>query len=110
VATAPHAQGELAAKPLAPAILRGKGSPMNFSASNPNHARNPNDLSDLSDADLADLAHQWRARAMRGDRAAFGPAQALEVEQRRRLRDSMFVELAPEKGPYQTDRPWWKFW
>jgi len=65
---------------------------------------------ELSDTDLAQLAHEWRARAMRGDRQAFGPAQAFEVEQRRRLRDSLFVELTPAVTPFQTDRPWWKFW
>ena len=74
---------------------------MNLSAPDPN---------ELNDADLAQLAHQWRARAMRGDRVAFGPAQVFEAEQRRRVRDSKFVELAPEKSTYQTDRPWWKFW
>jgi len=65
---------------------------------------------ELSDTDLAQLAHQWRARAMRGERQAFGLAQAFEIEQRRRLRDSFFVELTPATTQYQTDRPWWKFW
>lgn len=66
--------------------------------------------SDVSDTDLALLAHHWRARALRGERDAFGVAQALEVEQRRRLRDSFYVDLEPSKTEYQTDRPWWKFW
>jgi hypothetical protein len=64
----------------------------------------------VSDTDLAVLAHHWRARAMRGEREAFGLAQVLEVEQRRRLRDSIYVELAPAKSQFQTGRPWWKFW
>ena len=64
----------------------------------------------VSDTDLAHLAHHWRARALRGERDAFGVAQAFEVEQRRRLRDSFFVDLSPMKSEYQTDRPWWKFW
>jgi hypothetical protein len=70
-------------------------------------AQNP---ADVSDTDLAQLAHHWRARAMHGERTAFGPAQAFEVEQRRRLRDSFYVDLEPIKSQYQTDRPWWKFW
>lgn len=65
---------------------------------------------DASDTDLAQLAHHWRARALRGERKAFGVAQAFEVEQRRRLRDSFYVDLEPTKGQYQTSRPWWKFW
>ena len=64
----------------------------------------------VSDTDLAHLAHHWRARALRGERDAFGVAQAFEVEQRRRLRDSFFVDLSPMKSEYQTGRPWWKFW
>ena len=66
--------------------------------------------SNVSDTDLAQLAHHWRARALRGEREAFGVAQAFEVEQRRRLRDSFYVDLEPAKTAFQTDRPWWKFW
>jgi len=64
----------------------------------------------VSDTDLGQLAHHWRARALRGEREAFGVAQALEVEQRRRLRDSFYVELEPSKTAFQTSRPWWRFW
>ena len=70
---------------------------------------NPNP-SDVSDTDLAQLAHHWRARSLRGERQAFGVAQAFEVEQRRRLRNSFYVDLTPTKTEFQTDRPWWKFW
>ncbi|SFM67138.1 hypothetical protein [Variovorax sp. OV329] len=70
---------------------------------------NPNP-GNFSDTDLAELAHHWRARALRGEREAFGLAQSFEVEQRRRLRDSFYVDLEPVTTEYQTDRPWWKFW
>ena len=66
--------------------------------------------SHISDSDLAQLAQHWRARALRGEREAFGLAQALEVEQRRRQRDSAYVDLAPATTEYQSGRPWWKFW
>ena len=39
---------------------------------------------DVDDDQLAELAREWRARAGRGDRLAFGVAQAFEAEQRRR--------------------------
>lgn len=68
------------------------------------------DPSAVSDTDLAQLAHHWRARALRGEREAFGVAQAFEVEQRRRLRDSFYMDLEPAKTEYQSGRPWWKFW
>ncbi|MFC5606458.1 hypothetical protein [Variovorax soli] len=66
--------------------------------------------SDVNDTDLAQLAHHWRARALRGEREAFGVAQAFEVEQRRRLRDSFYLDLEPAKSTFQTQRPWWRFW
>jgi hypothetical protein len=44
---------------------------------------------------------------MRGNRAAFGTAHALEVEQRRRQRASQLQQLPPEPAPA---KPWWKFW
>ena len=66
--------------------------------------------SDINDSDLAQLAHHWRARALRGEREAFGVAQTFEVEQRRRLRDSAYLDLAPVTTEYQPGRPWWKFW
>ncbi len=66
--------------------------------------------SDINDTDLAQLAHHWRARALRGEREAFGVAQTFEVEQRRRLRDTAYLDLAPVTTEYQAGRPWWKFW
>ena len=66
--------------------------------------------SDINDTDLAQLAHHWRARALRGEREALGVAQTFEVEQRRRLRDTAYLDLAPVTTEYQAGRPWWKFW
>ncbi|MET0540619.1 MAG: hypothetical protein ABWZ88_02595 [Variovorax sp.] len=66
-------------------------------------------LAELDDETLARLAREWRAAAGRGDKRAFGTAHALEVERRRRLRDSELARLEPMEdlaGP----RPWWKFW
>ena len=61
----------------------------------------------LDDEELERLAVSWRAEAMRGNRAAFGTAHALEVEQRRRQRASQLQQLPPEPAPA---KPWWKFW
>lgn len=65
-------------------------------------------LADLDDETLERLAIAWRAQASRGDRSAFGLAHALEVELRRRQRDSQLKTLAPE--PVLPKRRWWKFW
>lgn len=67
----------------------------------------PSQLAQIDDEELARLAVSWRARAGYGDRDAFGIAHALEVERRRRLRDSQLHELLPKPAPH---RPWWKFW
>ncbi|RYF52684.1 MAG: hypothetical protein EOO27_28000 [Comamonadaceae bacterium] len=72
----------------------------------PKTANSP--LAHLEDGELAQLAEEWRARALRGDRKAYGPAHALEVEQRRRCGPS--PTKAPEGTPAPTPRPWWKFW
>ena len=68
----------------------------------------PSQLSHIDDDELARLAVSWRALAGRGDREAFGIAHALEVEQRRRTRESQLQQLPPEAPP--EPRPWWKFW
>jgi hypothetical protein len=65
-------------------------------------------LSHIGDDELERLTVSWRAQALRGDRKAYGIAHALEVESRRRLRDSQMAQLAPE--PALSTRPWWKFW
>jgi hypothetical protein len=67
----------------------------------------PQQLAELTDEELEHLAIAWRARAARGDQSAFGLAHALEVERRKRLRDSQLATLPPEPAPR---RPWWKFW
>ena len=66
-------------------------------------------LAELEDAALEQLAAEWRAVASRGDKRAFGMAHALEVERRRRLRDTEMQKLEPLEPPSNT-RPWWKFW
>ncbi|CAN7775029.1 hypothetical protein LJR084_007833 [Variovorax sp. LjRoot84] len=67
----------------------------------------PSQLARIDDEELSHLAVSWRARAGYGDRDAFGVAHALEVERRRRLRESQLHQLAPEP---MAPRPWWKFW
>ncbi|RYF27871.1 MAG: hypothetical protein EOO23_07735 [Comamonadaceae bacterium] len=72
----------------------------------PKTANSP--LAHLEDGELAQLAGEWRARALRGDRKAYGPAHALEVEQRRRLGPGR--TSVPDGAPAPAGRPWWKFW
>jgi len=62
----------------------------------------------LQDQELQSLATEWRMRAMQGDQLAHRMAQALEAEQRRRIRDSGLQLLAPASSPMRG--PWWKFW
>jgi hypothetical protein len=66
------------------------------------------ELQSLDDAELEQLAVEWRARASRGERDAYGVAHALEVELRQRVRASNLQQLPPE-APVPP-RPWWKFW
>ncbi len=65
-------------------------------------------LAQVDDEELERLAVAWRAQAGRGHREAFGIAHALEVELRRRTRDSQMQELPP--APASAPRSWWKFW
>ena len=62
----------------------------------------------LQDEELHNLATEWRMRAMRGDQLAHRLAQALEAEQRRRIRDSGLQILTPAAS--RASAPWWKFW
>jgi hypothetical protein len=62
----------------------------------------------LSDVELKLLAVFWRHRARRGDREAFGPARALEVEQRHRQPTPTMIERPRLQTVFMT-RPWWKF-
>jgi hypothetical protein len=62
----------------------------------------------LEDHELQNLASEWRIRAMQGDQLAHRMAQALEAEQRRRIRDTGLQTLPP--APSRTSTPWWKFW
>ena len=68
----------------------------------------PEQLAELEDEHLERLAAHWRTRASHGERDAFGIAHALEVELRRRTRDSRLQDLPPPVPSPQ--RPWWKFW
>ena len=65
------------------------------------------DVATLSDDELDRLAVSWRLRARRGDREAFGPAHALEVEQRRRHSPPCVV-VNPALRTLVATRPWWK--
>lgn len=66
------------------------------------------ELESLGDAELEQLAVEWRARASRGEREAYGVAHALEVELRQRIRISNLQQLPPDLPV--PPRPWWKFW
>ena len=69
------------------------------------------ELESLEEAELEQLAVEWRTRASRGAREAFGAAHALEAERRRRQSASRFAPLPPV--PSALPRPahcWWKFW
>ena len=66
------------------------------------------ELESLDEQTLGELSSAWRARAMRGERDAYGVAHALEVETRRRLRESQLQQLPPALPPVPA--PWWKFW
>lgn len=48
---------------------------------------------------------------MQGDQLAHRMAQALEAEQRRRIRDTGLQTLAPAASSIRSrNTPWWKFW
>jgi len=66
------------------------------------------ELERLDDAELEHLAVEWRARASRGAREAYGVAHALEAERRRRLRARSLPHVPPQLP--RPARPWWKFW
>ncbi len=71
----------------------------------------PTTPANLEDDELQNLASEWRLRAMRGDQLAHRMAQALEAEQRRRIRDTGLQTLAPAASSMHSRRtPWWKFW
>ncbi|MFM9427991.1 hypothetical protein RCH10_004453 [Variovorax sp. GrIS 2.14] len=72
--------------------------------------RQPAQLADVNDEELERLCASWRTKALRGDRRAYGIAHALEVERRRRTRDSQLQSLPPELTMSAQQRPWWKFW
>ncbi len=69
----------------------------------------PSQIASLDDERVEQLAAGWRARALRGERSAFGIAHAFEVERRRRLRESELQQLGP-LDPVAPPKPWWKFW
>lgn len=71
-------------------------------------SRQPAQLADIEDEELARLCATWRTQALRGERRAFGIAHALEVERRRRTRDSQLQALPPELTMPAQQRPWWK--
>ena len=69
------------------------------------------DFQNFSDEDLERVTKEWRARADRGERDAFGIAHDCEVEMRRRQRAKDVVSAAPvEAAVPAPPQPWWKFW
>ncbi|RYD47080.1 MAG: hypothetical protein EOP60_18060 [Sphingomonadales bacterium] len=70
----------------------------------------PEELADLDDEEIASLAARCRLRVGYGQREAFGVAHALEVERRRRFRESQLQQLAQSLAEPAPPRPWWKFW
>ncbi len=69
------------------------------------------DFNHFSDEDLTRVTREWRAKADRGERDAFGIAHECEVELRRRQRAKEVVSPAPaETAVTAAQEPWWKFW
>lgn len=68
----------------------------------------PISLADVNDEQLEELAQQWRIRANRGEKDAYGVAHSLEVEVRSRSRASRRASLTYTAPA--APRPWWQFW
>ncbi len=69
------------------------------------------DFGNFSDEDLERVTREWRGRADRGERDAFGIAHDCEVEMRRRQRVKEADSAAPvETAVPASQQPWWKFW
>ena len=62
----------------------------------------------LPDDELLDRAHEWRLRALHGDRDARGAAHHLEAEVRRRF--GVPTVISHLEAPKARRRPWWRFW
>lgn len=62
----------------------------------------------LSDEELLNRAHEWRLRALRGDRDARGAAHLHEVEVRRRF--GVPTEVGAIEAAKPKRRPFWKLW
>ncbi len=70
------------------------------------------DLGEFTDDELFALAHEWRRRAMHGDRDARGMAHTLEAEIRRRVGNpkSSYASLDTRPLEARSTQPWWRFW
>lgn len=68
------------------------------------------DFSNFSDEDLERVTREWRGRADRGERDAFGIAHDCEVEMRRRQRAAEKASAPPTTLEPLRRQPWWKFW
>ncbi|RYH22580.1 MAG: hypothetical protein EON54_25210 [Alcaligenaceae bacterium] len=68
------------------------------------------DLKQFSNDQLLALAHEWRRRAMHGDRDARGVAHALEVEIRRRVGNAVSSHALLDTRPVadRIRKPWWR--
>ena len=67
-------------------------------------------LADITDERLEVLAREWRARAARGEKDAYGIAHSLEVEVRSRSRASQRAALTYTTPSPGSPRRWWQFW
>ncbi|WP_157609024.1 hypothetical protein [Variovorax sp. Root411] len=70
------------------------------------------DLGEFTDDELFSRAHEWRRRALYGDKDARGMAHALEAEIRRRVRNPKTAFSALDTRPLaaRSAQPWWRFW
>ncbi|MGJ7523406.1 hypothetical protein ACSFA0_23195 [Variovorax sp. LT1P1] len=69
------------------------------------------DLSQFADDQLLVLAHEWRRRAMHGEKDARGVAHTLEVEIRRRVGNPCSSHALLDTRPLEdrSRKPWWRF-
>ena len=66
----------------------------------------------FTDDELLAQAHDWRRRALHGDKNARGMAHAMETEIRRRVGNpkTSFAALDTRPLAARSQRAWWRFW
>lgn len=70
------------------------------------------DFEKLADDHLLVLAHEWRRRAMHGEKDAGGAAHTLKVEIRRRVGNPASSQALLDTRPLEDRirKPWWRIW